>query len=76
MLDVLFNEIINDAAAPQESTRLNETHTLTESKEAEFHRRITAMLRQIEGDGARYLEYRKKYIQDCQERCARDSGPC
>jgi len=41
---------------------------LTESEEAECRRRITAILEQIEGGGAEYLEYLDEYIQDYQGR--------
>lgn len=68
MLDNLFNDIINDVVAPRESTHLHETHALTESEEAKCRRRITAILEQIEGGGAEYLEYLDEYIQDYQER--------
>ena len=37
---------------------------------------ITAILNQIEGDKAEYLEYLNEYIQDYQERYARDGEPC
>lgn len=72
MLDNLFNDIINDVVAPRESTRINETHTLTESEEAECRRRITAILERMEGGGAEYLEYLDEYICDYQERYTGD----
>ncbi len=68
LLDNLFNDIINDVAAPRESTHLNETHALTENEEAECRRRITAILEKIEGDKAEYLEYLDEYIEDYQDR--------
>ena len=68
MLDILFNDIINDVIAPRSTTHLNETRTMTESEEAESRRRITAILEQIEGGGAEYLEYLDEYIQDYQGR--------
>lgn len=76
MLDLLFNDIINDVIAPRESTHLNEAHTLTESEESECRRRIAAILETIEGGGAEYLEYLNEYIQDYQERYAEDGEPC
>lgn len=76
MLDNLFNDIINDVVAPRESTHLNETHSLTESEEAECRRRIAAILDRMEDGGAKYLEYLDEYIQDYQERYARDGGSC
>ena len=68
LLDNLFNDIINDVAAPRESTHLNETHAVTENEEAECRRRITAILEKIEGDKAEYLEYLDEYIEDYQDR--------
>ena len=76
VLDNLFNDIINDVIAPRSTTHLDEDHTLTESEEAECRRRITAILNQIEGGGAEYLEYLDEYIQDYQERYAEDGEPC
>ena len=76
MLDNLFNDIINDVIAPRPTTHLDEDHTLTESEEAECRRRITAILEQIEGGGAEYLEYLDEYIQDYQERYAGDGESC
>ena len=76
MLDNLFNDIINDVIAPRSTTHLDEDHTLTESEEAECRRRITAILNQIEGDKAEYLEYLDEYIQDYQERYAGDGESC
>ena len=76
VLDNLFNDIINDVIAPRSTTHLDEDHTLTESEEAECRRRITAILEQIEGGGAEYLEYLDEYIQDYQERYIGDGEPC
>ena len=76
MLDNLFNDIINDVVAPRSTTHLNETRTMTESEEAECRRKITAILEQIEGGGAEYLEYLDEYIKDYQERYAGDGKPC
>lgn len=76
MLDNLFNDIINDAVAPRESTRLDESHVLTESEEAESRRKITAILEQIEGGGVEYLEYLDEFIRDYQECYARDGESC
>lgn len=70
MLDLLFNDIINDVIAPRESTRLNKSHTLTGSEETECRRRITTILKQMEGGGAEYLKYLDEYIKDYQERYA------
>ena len=72
MLDNLFNDVINDVIAPRTSTCLNGPHALTESEETEVRNRITAILEQIEDDGAEYLQYLDEYIQDYQERYAED----
>ena len=49
---------------------------MTESEEAESRRRITAILEQIEGGGAEYLEYLDEFIRDYQERYAGDGESC
>ncbi len=75
MLDLLFNEIINDViSSPENKTHIPESRTLTEWEEAESRRRITAILEQIE-DGE-YLEYLNEYLQSYQERCAGDGESC
>ncbi len=75
MLDVLFNEVINDAInSPANKSHIPDARTLTEWEEAESRRQLTAILEQIEGDGAEYLEYLGRYIQDYQEHCAGDDG--
>ena len=76
MLDNLFNDIINDVVAPRSTTHLDEDHTLTESEEAECRRKITAILEQIEGGRAEYLEYLDEFIQDYQKRYAEDGESC
>ncbi len=76
MLDNLLNDMINNIVAPRSTTHLNEAHTMTESEGAECRHKITAILNQIEGGGAEYLEYLDKYIQDYQERYAGDGGSC
>ncbi len=68
MLDLLFNDIINDVVAPRETTSLTETHGLTESEEAECRRRIAAILQTIEGGVDEYLDYLDDYLKDYQER--------
>lgn len=73
MLDVLFNEVINDVInSPENRSHIPEARTLTGWEEAESRRRIIAILNQIEGGGAEYLEYLGEYIQDYQERYAAD----
>ena len=68
MLDLLFNDIINDVVAPRESTSLTEAHALTEREEAECRRKITAILRTIEDGADEYLDYLDSYLKDYQER--------
>ena len=58
MLDLLFNDIINDVVSPRESSSHNhEPHALTESEEAEARGRITAILETIQDGGGEYLNY-------------------
>ena len=68
MLNLLFNDVINDVVAPRESTSLTEAHALTESEETECRRRITAILRTIEDGADEYLDYLDGYLKDYQER--------
>lgn len=77
MLDLLFNEMINDVInSPENKTHIPESRTLTEWEEAESRRRITAILEQIEDVGIEYLEYLDEYLQSYQERCAGDGESC
>ena len=73
MLDLLFNDIINDVVAPRESTSLTEAHALTESEETECRRRIAAILRTIENGADEYLDYLDSYLKKYQERYHCDS---
>ena len=58
MLDVLFNEIINDVInSPENRTHVPDARTLTKWEEAESRRQLTAILEQIEDDGAAYLKF-------------------
>ena len=68
MLDLLFNDVINDVVAPRQSTSLTESHTLTESEETECRRRIAAILRTMEDSADEYLDYLDSYLKDYQER--------
>ena len=68
MLDLLFNDVINDVVAPRESTSLTEAHALTESEETECRRRIAAILRTIENGADEYLDYLDSYLKNYQER--------
>ena len=75
MLDVIFNEVINDVInSPENRSHILEARTLTGWEEAESRRQLTAILEQIEGGGAEYLEYLDEYIQGYQERYSRDDG--
>lgn len=77
MLDVLFNEVINDVInSPENKSHIPDARTLTEWEEAEGRRQLTAILEQIEGDGAEYLEYLDEYIQDYQDRYTEDGESC
>lgn len=77
MLDLLFNEIINDVInSPENKTHIPESRALTEWEEAESRRRITPILEQVEGGGAEYLKYLDEFIQDYQERYAGDGESC
>ena len=77
MLDVLFNEVINDVINSSENrSHIPEVRTLTGWEETESRRRITAILEQIEGGGAEYLEYLDEFIRDYQERYTRDGESC
>ena len=68
MLNLLFNDVINDVVAPRESTSLTEAHALTESEETECRCRITAILETIEDGADEYLDYLDGYLKDYQER--------
>lgn len=68
MLDILFNDIINDVLAPRGGTSLTKAHVLTESEEIECRRRIVAILRTIEDGADEYLDYLDSYLRDYQER--------
>ena len=68
MLDLLFNDVINDVVAPRESTSLTEAHALTESEETECRRRIAAILQTIENGADEYLDYLDSYLKGYQER--------
>lgn len=66
MLDVLFNEIINDVMfSPDNPRQEHYGSTLTEYEETESRRRITAILETIEGeDKNRYLAFLDRYIRE------------
>ena len=71
MLDLLFNEIINDVInSPENRFHIPESHILTEWEQAEIHRRISVILDQVGDDKTEYLEYLDEYIRDHQKRYA------
>ena len=74
MLDVLFNEVINDVInSPENTTHIPDARTLTEWEEAESRRQLTAILEAVEDGGAEYLNYLDAYIKDYQKRYCEDS---
>ena len=70
MLDMLFNEIINDVInAPENKSHISDVRTLTEWEETESRRRIAAILETIETEGEiflDYLDYLDSYLKDHQ----------
>lgn len=65
MLDVLFNEIINDVInSPENKTHVPDARTLTAWEEAESRRQLTAILAKIEDGGAAYLKFLDRYLKD------------
>ena len=74
MLDVLFNEVINDVInSPENKTHIPDVHTLTEWEEVESRRQLTVILETIEDGGTEYLNYLDAYIKDHQERYREDN---
>lgn len=77
MLDVLFNEIINDVInSPENKTHVPDARTLTTWEEAESRRQLTAILERIEDGGAAYLMFLDRYLKDYQERYAEADQSC
>lgn len=77
MLDVLFNEVISDIInSPENITHIPEGRTLTKWEESESRRQLTAILKQIEDNATKYLEYMDAYIQDYQERYTGEGESC
>jgi len=73
MLDVLFNDIVNDVVSPRESnSRAHETHALMQSEEAEVRHRITAILGKIKDGREECFDYLDRYINNYQERYRED----
>ena len=70
MLDVLFNEIINDViASPENTTHIPDSNTLTEYEKTESRRRIAAILETMEDSRDDYLKFLDSYLKDYQESC-------
>ena len=77
MLDVLFNEIINDVInSPENKCHIPDARTLTVWEEAESRRQLTAILEKIEDGGADYLKFLDRYLKDYQERYAEADKSC
>ena len=77
MLDVLFNEVINDVIySPGNQSHNPDSRTLSEWEEAESRRRLTAILKTIKDEGDRYLNRLDRYIKDYQNCYAGDGAPC
>lgn len=53
-----------------------DARTLTKWEEAESRRQLTAILEQIEDDGAAYLKFLDRYLKDYQERYAEADKSC
>ena len=70
MLDVLFNEIINDViASPENTTHIPDSNTLTEYETTESRRRIAAILETMADGRDDYLKFLDSYLKDYQESC-------
>ena len=68
MLDVLFNEIINDViVSPENTTHIPDSNTLTEYEKTESRRRIAAILETVEDGRDDYLKFLDSYLKDYQE---------
>ena len=70
MLDLLFNDIINNVVTPRQTTSLTESHSLTEKEVEEILSRAATILETIPDDAEEYLGYLDSFIQDYQERCS------
>lgn len=77
MLDVLFNEVINDVInSPENKSHIPDARTLTTWEEAESRRQLAAILEQIKDGGADYLEFLDCYLKNYQERYTGDGESC
>ena len=70
MLDVLFNEIINDViASPENTTHIPDSNTLTEYEKTESRRRIAVILETKEDGRDDYLKFLDSYLKDYPGSC-------
>ena len=70
MLDVLFNEIINDViASPENTTHIPDSNTLTEYEKTESRRRIAAILETMEDGRDDYLKFLDSSLKDYPGSC-------
>ena len=70
MLDVLFNEIINDViASPENTTHIPDSNTLTEYEKTESRRRIAAILETMEDSRDDYLKFLDSSLNDYPASC-------
>jgi len=73
MLDVLFNDIINDVInLPGNRDARPDSPRLSAFEEAESRRRITAYLEKIEGDSGKYMDYLDSFMKAYQGRYNED----
>lgn len=69
LLDLLFNDMINDVVAPRQTTSLTEPAMLTEQEIADLRRIVVPILEMVSDCADEYLDFLDSYIQDYQERC-------
>lgn len=68
MLDVLFNEVINDVTAESANQHtVPNTPPLSQTQEDEVRRRITDLLEPLTEDKDRYLQFMERYLNAYQE---------
>lgn len=76
MLDVLFNEIINDVVfSPENPKQSHDGLSLTAYEEAESRRRITAVLNTMSADDRRFcVDFLEKYMIAYRENGRKNDG--
>lgn len=68
MLDVLFNEVINDVIfSPENQHHDLNSLTLSEYEKDESRRQLTKILKTIKDDGESYLSFLDQYLKSYQE---------